>query len=87
MQTTAGEMRANYVIAATGAFQRPIIPPIVPVDQGPMQIHSADYRNPDQLPPGGVLVVGGGSSGSQIADELLREGRQVYLSVGPHTRS
>ena len=50
------------------------------------QIHSADYRNPGQLPAGAVLVVGAGSSGVQIADELQRAGREVYLSVGPHDR-
>ena len=51
-----------------------------------MQIHSNAYRNPDQLPEGAVLVVGAGSSGVQIADELLRAGRRVYLSVGSHDR-
>jgi putative flavoprotein involved in K+ transport len=51
-----------------------------------MQIHSNAYRNPDQLPEGAVLVVGAGSSGVQIADELLRAGKRVYLSVGPHDR-
>ncbi len=51
-----------------------------------MQIHSNSYRNPDQLPEGAVLVVGAGSSGAQIADELLRSGKRVYLSVGPHDR-
>ena len=49
-------------------------------------MHSAAYRNPAQLPGGAVLVVGAGSSGSQIADELMRAGRRVYLSVGPHDR-
>src|SRR6185437_13658458 len=44
------------------------------------------YRNPGQLPDGAVLVVGAGSSGVQIADELLRSGRRVHLSVGPHDR-
>jgi putative flavoprotein involved in K+ transport len=51
-----------------------------------MQLHSSGYRNPEQLPKGAVLVVGAGSSGAQIADELLRSGRRVYLSVGPHDR-
>lgn len=51
-----------------------------------MQIHSAHYRNPAQLAPGGVLVVGCGASGAQIADELVRAGRRVFLSVGPHDR-
>lgn len=49
-------------------------------------MHSSAYRNPDQLPPGAVLVVGAGSSGVQIAEELLRDGKRVYLSVGPHDR-
>ena len=49
-------------------------------------MHSSAYRNPGQLPEGAVLVVGAGSSGVQIADELLRAGRRVYLSVGPHDR-
>ena len=48
------------------------------------QIHSSAYRNPEQLPEGAVLVVGAGSSGAQIADELLLSGKSVYLSVGPH---
>jgi putative flavoprotein involved in K+ transport len=85
-QTTAGTFDARYVVAATGPFQRPLIPPIVPDDAGVIQMHSGDYRNPDQLPPGAILVVGAGSSGVQIADELLRTGRRVYLSVGPHDR-
>lgn len=87
-ETSEGAVRARFVVAATGPFQRPVIPPLVPADagNGPVQLHSHGYRNPDQLPPGGVLVVGAGSSGVQIADELLRAGRQVYLSVGPHDR-
>ena len=86
VQTSDGEIEANYVVAATGPFQRPMIPAIVPEACGFMQIHSAAYRNPGQLPEGAVLVVGGGASGSQIADELLREGKRVFLSIGPHSR-
>jgi putative flavoprotein involved in K+ transport len=71
---------------ATGPFQRPVIPAVVPEDAGIMQIHSNAYRNPEQLPEGAVLVVGAGSSGGQIADELLRANKRVYLSVGPHDR-
>ncbi|MCX7889310.1 MAG: NAD(P)/FAD-dependent oxidoreductase [Rhodobacteraceae bacterium] len=85
-ETTAGPIEAQHVVAATGPFQKPLIPPIVPDGAGLVQIHSAAYRNPAQLPPGAVLVVGCGSSGAQIADELLRAGRRVYLSVGPHGR-
>ena len=84
IETSDGVIEANNVVAATGPFQRPIIPAIVPEDAGISQIHSNAYRNPEQLPEGAVLVVGAGSSGAQIADELLRAGKSVYLSVGPH---
>ena len=86
VETSDGTIDARYVVAATGPFQRPVIPPIVPDDAGLLSIHSSSYRNPGQLPDGAVLVVGAGSSGVQIAEELQRAGRQVYLSVGPHDR-
>jgi putative flavoprotein involved in K+ transport len=86
VDTSDGVVDARFVVAATGPFQTPLIPPIVPTDNGPLQIHSSAYRNPAQLPNGAVLVVGAGSSGVQIADELRRAGRDVYLSVGPHDR-
>ncbi|TDD84012.1 FAD-dependent oxidoreductase [Saccharopolyspora karakumensis] len=86
VETSEGSLDARYVVAATGPFQRPVIPPIVPRDSGPVQIHSSEYRNPEQLPDGAVLVVGAGSSGVQIAEELRRSGRTAYLSVGPHDR-
>ncbi len=86
IETSDGVIEANSVVAATGPFQRPVIPPLVPAEAPVMQIHSNAYRNPGQLPDGAVLVVGAGSSGGQIADELLRAGRSVYLSVGPHDR-
>ncbi|MFF5076278.1 flavin-containing monooxygenase [Actinoplanes sp. NPDC000266] len=86
VDTSDGPVDARYVVAATGPFQRPVIPPIVPDAAGPVQIHSNAYRNPAQLPEGAVLVVGAGSSGVQIADELRRSGRAVHLSVGPHDR-
>lgn len=86
VETSTGVIEAEYVIAATGAFQTPSIPPMVPASAGITQIHSSDYRNPAQIAPGAVLVVGAGSSGVQIADELLAAGRKVFLSVGPHDR-
>ncbi|WP_137817442.1 NAD(P)/FAD-dependent oxidoreductase [Pseudomonas sp. 2FG] len=86
IETSEGVILANRVVSATGPFQRPIIPPVAPKDDKLTQIHSAQYRNPQQLPEGAVLVVGAGSSGVQIADELQRAGRKVYLSVGPHDR-
>ena len=84
--TSEGTVEALNIVAATGPFQHPVRPAIVPETVGVTQLHSADYRNPGQLPDGAVLVVGAGSSGVQIADELLRAGRRVYLSVGPHGR-
>ncbi len=86
VETTKGVIEANRVVVTTGPFQRPVIPPIAPEAGALTQIHSAEYRNPGQLPEGGVLVVGAGSSGVQIADELQRAGKQVYLSVGAHDR-
>ncbi len=86
VETSDGVIEANSVVAATGPFQHPVIPAVVPEDAGIMQLHSNAYRNPGQLPEGGVLVVGAGSSGGQIADELLQANRRVYLSVGPHDR-
>ncbi|MDF1791239.1 MAG: NAD(P)/FAD-dependent oxidoreductase [Thalassobaculaceae bacterium] len=86
VETSAGPIEAKYVVAATGPFQRPVFPRIVPETAGIRQMHSAEYRNPGQLDDGAVLVVGAGSSGTQIADEIQRAGRQVYLSVGPHSR-
>ncbi|MDP3815448.1 NAD(P)/FAD-dependent oxidoreductase [Pseudomonas sp.] len=86
IETSEGVIQARRVVAATGPFQRPVIPPIAPKDERLTQIHSAEYRNPQQLPEGAVLVVGAGSSGVQIADELQRAGRKAYLSVGPHDR-
>ena len=53
---------------------------------GVFQVNASDYRNPEQLPPGAVLVAGAGASGAQIAEELQRAGRRVYLSVGRHRR-
>jgi putative flavoprotein involved in K+ transport len=85
-ETSEGTIAARFIVAATGPFQKPSIPPLVPESADITQMHSTGYRNPQQLPEGGVLVVGAGSSGSQIADELSRSGRKVYLSVGPHGR-
>ena len=86
VETSGGTFQARNIVAATGPFQVPIIPPVVPDTAPVQQIHSQSYDNPAQLAPGGVLVVGAGSSGTQIADELLRSGREVFLSIGPHDR-
>ena len=86
VETSDGPVAARFVVAATGPFQRPVVPALVPEGAVPLQIHSSSYRNPSQLPDGAVLVVGAGSSGVQIADELQQAGRHVFLSVGPHER-
>ncbi|WP_121063292.1 flavin-containing monooxygenase [Chachezhania antarctica] len=85
-ETSAGPIEADYVIAATGPFHTPLMPDLVPETPGLTQMHSIAYRNPGALPDGAVLVVGAGSSGVQIAAELRKAGRDVYLSVGPHGR-
>jgi putative flavoprotein involved in K+ transport len=72
---------ARQVVVATGPFQVPFIPPpAAKLDPSVTQLHSADYRNPQTLPDGPVLVVGGGNSGFQIAEELAAT-RQVDLSI------
>lgn len=86
VSTSEGEIEAQRVVAATGPFQRPSYPNIVPDDAEVQQIHSSAYKNPDKLPDGSVLVVGGGASGSQIAEEMQGTGRKVYLSIGEHYR-
>ncbi|MFT3972575.1 MAG: NAD(P)/FAD-dependent oxidoreductase [Amaricoccus sp.] len=86
VETSTGVIEAGSVVAATGPFQRPVYPGIVPDGAGIVQMHSADYRNPGQLPEGAVLVVGAGASGAQIAEELLDAGRRVFIAIGPHDR-
>jgi putative flavoprotein involved in K+ transport len=85
-KTSDGVIEADNVVVATGPYQRPVSPALLRDDDGIFQVHASRYLNPDQLPPGAVLVVGSGASGAQIAEELLRAGRRVYLSVGRHTR-
>lgn len=84
--TSAGVIEADNVVAATGPFQRPSMPNLVPEHAQVQQLHSSAYKNPGQLAEGAVLVVGAGASGSQIAEELQKAGKTVYLSVGEHYR-
>ena len=73
---------ARQVVVATGPFQVPYVPPVTQRLGGSVaQLHSAAYRNPRALPDGPVLVVGGGNSGFQIAEELARAGRRADLSI------
>ncbi|WOH49716.1 NAD(P)-binding domain-containing protein [Bradyrhizobium sp. sBnM-33] len=84
-ETTDGRIEADNVVVATGPYQRSVIPDLLR-DHPVFQVSAAGYRNPEQLPPGAVLVAGAGASGAQIAEELLQAGRRVYLSVGRHRR-
>lgn len=85
--TDQGEWRCRTVVLASGACNRADVP--VLEQDIPASIHSStamEYRNPDSLPPGGVLVVGASATGVQIAEEIHRSGRPVTLSVGEHVR-
>ena len=83
LRTSQAELRSPQVVVATGAYQRPYRPPLSGQPPAGLELIDAEgYRNPDQLAPGAVLVVGSGQTGCQIADDLLREGRDVVLACG-----
>jgi putative flavoprotein involved in K+ transport len=84
-ETSDGVIEAKNVVAATGPYQRPLMPDLVR-DESIFQVHASGYKNPEQLPPGAVLVIGSGASGAQIAEELRRAGRRVVLSVATNGR-
>jgi putative flavoprotein involved in K+ transport len=82
-----GAFRARTVVIASGACNRPVVPAFsAAVPEGVEQFTPFDYRGPEKLPDGGVLVVGASATGVQLAAELQRSGRPVTLSVGEHTR-
>jgi putative flavoprotein involved in K+ transport len=88
VSTDAGRIAADTVIVATGPYHSPALPAAAArLPAGVRQLHSATYRNPGELPPGAVLVVGTGQSGAQIAEELYLSGREVFLSVGSSGRA
>ena len=85
--TNSGQWIARAVVMASGAFNLPSIPRVSEgVPAGIYQTSARDYRNPDLLPEGGVLVVGGSATGLQLADEIHASGRPVMLAVGEHVR-
>lgn len=87
IQTSIGEFSADQVIVASGGYHTPIIPRMAErLPAHIQQIHSEQYRNPQSLPAGNVLVVGSGQSGAQIAEDLHLAGRRVYLAVGDAPR-
>lgn len=81
IQTNDGPITTRAVVVASGSFATPRRPRIGELRPEVADVHSSQYRNPDSLPPGGVLVVGSGQSGAQIAEELHEAGRRVVLSV------
>jgi putative flavoprotein involved in K+ transport len=85
VHTDHATWRTGSVVVASGPYARPIAPR--GIERAEVHVLPSNrYRNPQQLAPGGVLVVGASSSGVQIADELVRAGRDVVLAVGRHTR-
>ena len=87
VRTTRGDWRARSVVLASGDCAVPAVPWFATSAPEPVvQLHASRYRAPASLAPGGVLVVGAGPSGHQIADELVRAGRRVVFSVGRHAR-
>ena len=87
VESNDATIEATNVVVATGPYQRPSIPRLAAaMPPWVFQVHSSGYRNPRQLPPGAVLVVGSAASGCQIAEDLQESGHQVYLAVGSHRR-
>jgi putative flavoprotein involved in K+ transport len=87
LDTSDGAITAANVVVAVGIHQIPRMPAqAADLPAEIFQVHTSAYRNPDALPPGAVLVIGTGQSGSQIAEELYQSGRQVFLSVGRTAR-
>ncbi len=83
IESSAGVFTADQVVLAVGGYHVPSVPRMaerLPADI--LQVHSADYKNPQSLPEGDVLVVGTGQSGCQIAEDLHLAGRRVHLCVG-----
>jgi putative flavoprotein involved in K+ transport len=85
--TSDGEIRCRAVVIASGAFNLPVVPAFAAAVPGSVeQLTPFTYRDPGQLPDGGVLVVGASASGVQLAAELRRAGRRVVISVGEQAR-
>jgi putative flavoprotein involved in K+ transport len=85
--TDQGEIHSRSVVIASGAANIPSVPALREAVPDDVEcVTTFDYRNPAQLPSGGVLVVGASATGVQLADEIQRSGRPVVLSVGEHVR-
>jgi len=87
LTTSGGEIDCRAVVIASGACNRPAVPPFAnAVPASVEQLTPLRYRHPAQLPDGGVLVVGASATGVQLAAEIQQSGRPVTLSVGEHVR-
>ncbi|MDA0137289.1 NAD(P)-binding domain-containing protein [Solirubrobacter deserti] len=87
VETDAGTWAASAVVLASGAFNRPHVPAVAESLPAQLdQVTPLDYKRPEQLRDGRVLVVGASATGLQLADELLRSGREVTVAVGEHVR-
>jgi putative flavoprotein involved in K+ transport len=87
ISSSRAQFTASQVVVATGPYQTPMVPRMAErLPSSITQLHSSDYRNPDQLPDGEVLVIGTGQSGCQIAEDLHLAGRTVHVSVGSAPR-
>jgi putative flavoprotein involved in K+ transport len=83
VSTSGGDLEARDVVVAAGPFGRPNVPAVAAgLDPSILSLHSNDYRHPGQLPAGGVLLVGSGQTGVQLAEELHAAGRSVTMSAG-----
>ena len=88
VSTSIGDFSADQVVIATGGYHTPKIPTFAArLPESVVQIHASQYKKPEALPPGAILVVGSGQSGCQIAEDLQLAGRQVHLCVGGAPRS
>ena len=87
VETDQGPWRCRCVVLASGACNRAAVPDFAAgLPSGVATVSPLEYRNPEQLEDGGVLVVGAAATGVQLADEIHRSGRPVTLSVGEHVR-
>ncbi len=87
ISASLGEFTADQVVVASGGYHVPVVPRLAErLPRDIVQLHSEQYRNPQALPDGVVLVVGNGQSGSQIAEDLHLAGRRVVLATGDAPR-
>lgn len=87
VRTSRGDWRTRAVVLASGACNLPNVPKVAAeLPAGVVSVTSLDYRRPDDLPPGGALVVGASATGLQLAEEIACSGRPVTLAVGEHVR-